>query len=329
MSVPHSSAVSAPYQSALSIDVSKKLLEVASSKPLQIKRVPNTADGIERLIAEIQQVQPDIIVIEATGGYQNAVVAALHQAGFPVHVAQPSRVRYYAKAMGVLAKTDKVDAAIMVRFALSMQPEPTPQPEEEAEQVHHLQTRHQQLNEMLVAEKNRCQQAPPSTKAGIEQHIAWLNQQISDLEQQLAAKIKNSQKLNAMATIAQSIPGVGPGTTATLLGALPELGQISHKKIAALVGVAPYAYESGPFTGKRMIHGGRAAVRTALYMATIASLRWNDQIKCYYQDLLARGKKKKVAIIACVRKLLTVLNAMIRDNKTWCPNLVGQQNSGS
>jgi len=315
--------MSTRYVTAAAIDVAKKGLEIAASMPIKFKAVKNGEQGIDRLIAELSRVRPDITIIEATGGYQNAVVAALHKSGLKVHVSNPSRIRHFALAAGIVAKTDKVDANVMVKFGLAMQPEPTPESDPETQELNELRARHQQLTEMLVAEKNRRHQAPTSTKAGIEEHIAWLNKRIRDIEKEIANKIQSCEKFNSISRIAQTVPGVGPGTTAALLGALPEIGSISHKQIASLVGVAPYACDSGPSKGKRTIRGGRASVRCALYMAVVSALRWNDHIKEYYKHLLARGKCKKIALVACIRKLLIILNAMIRDNKNWCPDPIG------
>ena len=315
--------MSTRYTSAASIDVAKGDFEIAGSMPIKFKSAKNTDQGVSRVVAEFKRVRPDIIIIEATGGYQDKVVAAIHKAGLKVHVANPGRIRHFAMAAGILAKTDKVDAKAMVKFGLAIEPDPTPEPDPDSQELNELRTRHRQLTDILTAEKNRRHQAPASTKPGIEEHIAWLNNKIRDIETEIATKIKTCKKLNQASTIAQSIPGVGPGTAAVLLGALPELGTISHKEIASLVGVAPYACDSGPHKGKRTIRGGRASVRCALYMAVIAALRWNDHIKAYYKHLLAKGKKKKVAIVACIRKLLITLNAMIRDNKEWCPDPIG------
>ncbi len=311
--------MSTVYSSAAAVDVSKKRLDVSCSTPTKFGSVTNDDAGITKLISELKRTEPDIVVVEATGGYQNNLVDELYNGGIKVHVANPSRIRHFALCAGILAKTDKVDAKVMVKYALTMHPEPTPQPSRSNEEVNELRTRYQQLVGILTAEKNRSKLAPPSARTSIQDLIDHLEQQIKDIERRIAESISASTELSKISNVVRSAPGVGPGTTAALIAGLPELGTLSQSKIVSLVGVAPYARDSGPYKGKRMIRGGRAGVRSSLYMAALSAKRYNPVIKQYYDRLILSGKCKKVALTACIRKLLIILNAMVRDNKCWCP----------
>ena len=234
-----------------------------------------------------------------------------------VVVANPRQVRDFARATGQLAKTDQLDAGILALFGERVRPAPRPLPDAAAQLLDAVLTRRRQLLEMLVAEKNRLGFAPRPLHRGIRQHIRWLERQFDDVTKELAAQIEQSPVWRAKDDLLQSVPGVGPIVSCTLLGELPELGTLTHKQIAALVGVAPLARDSGTLRGKRMVWGGRASVRTALYLAALSGRRWNPALRVFYERLRAAGKPTKVAIIACARKLLTILKAMVRNNTRW------------
>lgn len=307
------------------LDVAKATLDVAVRPTGECWQVANDEAGIAELTARVQVVQPALLVCEATGGFERAVVAALAAAGVPVVVANPRQVRDFAKSTGQLAKTDRLDAGILALFADRVRPTPRPLGDATAQLLDALLTRRRQLIAMLVAEKNRLGFAPRPLHRGIRQHIRWLERQLEDVTGELTAQIEASPVWRAKDDLLRSVPGVGPVVSCTLLGELPELGTLSHKQIAALVGVAPLARDSGKLRGKRMVYGGRASVRTALFLAALCGRRWNPQLQVFYERLIAAGKPKKVALIACARKLLTILNAMVRDNASWrAPDLAVQ-----
>ena len=299
------------------LDVAKAHVDVAMRPSGEPWRVANDEAGIAQLVARLRALQPTVVVAEATGGFERAAIAALAAAGVPVVVANPRQVRDFARATGQLAKTDQLDAGILALFAERVRPTPRPLPDEATQLLDALLTRRRQLLEMLVAEKNRLGFAPRPLHRGLRQHIRWLEHQLDDVTAELAAQIEQSPVWRAKDDLLQSVPGVGPIVSVTLLGELPELGTLSHKQIAALVGVAPMARDSGTLRGKRMVWGGRASVRTAMYMAALSGRRWNPQLQVFYERLRAAGKPKKVALIACARKLLTILNAIVRDNACW------------
>ncbi len=277
----------------------------------------NDEAGIAALVARLQPLGPALIVCEATGGFERPAIAALAAAGLPVVVANPRQVRDFARATGQLAKTDVLDAGILALFAERVRPTPRALPDAAAQLLDAVLTRRRQLLEMLTAEKNRLGFAPKPLHRGIRAHIRWLERQLDDVTKELADLIEASPVWRAKDDLLQSVPGVGPIVSYTLLGELPELGTLSHKQIAALVGVAPLARDSGTLRGKRLVWGGRASVRTALFMAALCGRRWNPTLKAFYDRLKAAGKPTKVALIACARKLLTLLNAMMRDNSRW------------
>ncbi len=301
------------------IDVAKATLDVAVRPSGETWQVTNDEAGIVELVAQLEALGAGLVVCEATGGFERAVVAALAVAAIPIVVANPRQVRDFARATGQLAKTDAIDAGILALFAERVRPTPRPLPDAATQLLDALLTRRRQLLEMLVAEKNRLGFAPRPLHRGIRQHIRWLERQLADVTQTLAEQIEASPVWRATDDLLQSVPGIGPIVSATLLGKLPELGRLTHKQIAALAGVAPLARDSGTLRGKRMVWGGRAPVRTALYMAALCGRRWNPQLRPFYERLIAAGKPKKVALIACARKLLTILNAMARDNQPWAP----------
>jgi transposase len=299
------------------IDVSKARLDVACSDGADAWSVENTAAGVSALVPRLQALRPALVVLEATGGYERAAVASLAAVGLPVVVANPRQIRAFARAVGQLAKTDRLDAAMLARFGAQVRPAPRPLPDAQAQELDALLTRRRQLLDMLTAEKNRVAAAPPSVRQGITQHIRWLERQLADVDGELGALIEASPLWRAHDDLLQSVPGVGPVLSRTLLGELPELGRLTHKQIAALVGVAPMARDSGTWRGRRAVTGGRAPVRTALYMAAVTAAHHNPVIRVFYRRLRAAGKPAKVALTACMRKLLTILNAMMRTGTHW------------
>ena len=304
------------------IDVSKAQLDVATSDGTR-RTVPNTAAGITALVAELTTQAPALIVLEATGVYHQAVTAALVLAELVVAVVNPRQVRDFARSQGQHAKTDRLDAALLARFAARVQPVPRPLPATETQELAALVDRRRQLVEMLVAEKNRRAIARPSVRPSVEAHIAYLTQALADADADLDAWIAASPVWRAQETLLRSVPGVGPQLARTLLALLPELGQLSRRQIAALVGVAPFAQESGRWRGQRRCWGGRAPVRAVLYMATVSATRWNPVLRALYQRLRAAGKPAKLALTACMRRLLCTLNAMLKTKQPWrAPSLV-------
>ena len=299
------------------IDVAKAELVIAIRPSGDRWTVANDEVGIRALLKHLHQHATALVVLEATGGYERAVVAALAAARLPVVVANPRQVRDFARATGQLAKTDQIDAETLALFAERVRPEPRALPDEAATALDALLTRRRQVLEMIVAERNRLEHALPAVRRGITQHIHWLERQLHDVDRDLDDAIKASPVWRAKEDLLRSVPGVGPVLSRTLIGALPELGALPRKQIAALVGVAPLARDSGVLRGKRLVWGGRAPVRAALFMAALVGTRCNPVIRAFYHRLRVAGKPKKVALTACMRKLLTILNAMVRTNTTW------------
>lgn len=299
------------------IDVSKDRLDVAVLGERQEKQVSNTQKGIAELVQWMLELQPELIVVEATGGYQRAVVEALFHAGLCVAVVNPARARQFARASGLLAKTDKLDAQVLAVFGERMQPKPYTGKSEAEKHLGALLVRRKQVEEMLKAEQNRLRTTSASLKSSVEQVILCLKEQKKRLDEQIQQFLQEQQAWQEQTEILGSAPGVGPVTTATLLAELPELGKMDRKRIAALVGVAPMNYDSGKKRGYRKTKGGRTNVRSVLYMSTLVATRYNPLIRAQYQHLLKRGKEKKVALTACMRKFLTILNAMIRDQQPF------------
>jgi transposase len=301
------------------IDVSKLHLDVAVRPSREAWRVENEEQGIASLVERLRTIQPTLIVMEATGGYEMAVATALALAALPVAVVNPRQVREFARATGTLAKTDRIDAGVLARFAESIRPTPRPLPDEQMRHLEGLVARRRQVVEMLTAERNRFQQASPALREKIDRHIAWLQEELKALEKDLDDTIQQSPLWREKDNLLRTVPGVGPTVARVLVADLPELGTLNRKRIAALAGVAPLNRDSGQYRGKRVVWGGRAQVRTALYMATMSGIRFNPVIRRFYQRLCEAGKLPKVALIACMRKLLTILNAMVRENKPWDP----------
>jgi transposase len=302
--------------SYVGIDVSKARLDVAELGG-RVWQVDNSADGIAQLVKEMVELQPELIVVEATGGYQRAVVDALFHAGISVAMVNATRVRQFARAGGLLAKTDKLDAQLLAVFGQRMQPKQYEGKSEAEKQLSALLVRRKQLEEMLKAEKNRLRTISPSLRGSVERSIAFLKDEKKRLEEQIEQFLKEQKDWQEQREILSSAPGVGKVTSATLLADLPELGKMDRKKIAALVGVAPMNYDSGRKQGYRKTKGGRTDVRSVLYMSTLVATRYNPVIQAQYQQLLKRGKVKKVALTACMRKFLTILNAMVRDQQPF------------
>jgi transposase len=301
----------------IGIDVAKAELVIAIRPSGDRWAVDNDESGIQKLVQQLRRHGPALIVLEATGGYERAAVAALAAARLPVVVANPRQARDFARATGQLAKTDQIDAETLALFAERVRPEPRALPDEAAQALDALLTRRRQVLEMLVAERNRLEHALPAVRRGITQHIRWLERQLEDVDRDLDASIQSSPVWRAQENLLRSVPGVGPILSRTLIGELPELGTLPRKQIAALAGVAPLARDSGTIKGKRLVWGGRAPVRAALYMAALVGTRCNPVLRAFYRRLLAAGKPKKVALTACMRKLLIILNAMMRTNTTW------------
>jgi transposase len=299
------------------IDVSKERLDVAILGQKQQEQVCNSQTGIKELVQWMQELQPALIVVEATGGYQRAVVEALFVAGLAVAVVNPARVRQFARACGLLAKTDKLDAQVLAVFGQRVQPKPYTGKSEAEKQLSALLVRRKQVEEMLKAEQNRLRTISPSLRDAVERSIAFLKEEKKILDEQICELMSEQKAWQEQTEILTSAPGVGVVTTATLLAELPELGKMDRKKIAALVGVAPMNYDSGKKRGYRKTKAGRTNVRSVLYMSTLVATRYNPVIQKQYQHLLKRAKEKKVALTACMRRFLTILNAMLRDQQPF------------
>ena len=299
------------------IDVSKARLDIAVLGEKQAWQVENTSKGIDELVQQMAALQPELIVVEATGGYQRNVVDALFHAGLCVAVVNPARVRQFARACGLLAKTDTLDALVLAEFGQRVQPKHYEGKNEAEKQLSALLVRRKQVEEMLKAEQNRLRTVSPVLRGSVERMIAVLKEEKKRLDEQIRELMNEHQAWQEQTEILGSAPGVGPVTTATLLADLPELGKMDRKKIAALVGVAPMNYDSGKKRGYRKTKGGRTEVRSVLYMSTLVATRYNPVIQTQYQHLLKRGKLKKVALTACMRKFLTILNAMVRDQQPF------------
>jgi transposase len=302
----------------IGIDVSKQLLEVAAHQSDYQFRCANKASAFGELIAELIALRPALIVLEATGGLEIPVTAALHAAGLPVVVINPRQVRDFAKALGQLAKTDRLDARVLAHFAAAIKPPLRPIKSKDELELDALVGRRGQLVEMLTAEKNRRGSAATDTvRKEIKEHIDWLQDRIAELDEQLQALLKSSSRWQVNDDLLQSVPGIGPVVSFSMIADLPELGTLNRQQISKLVGVAPLNCDSGQQRGTRHIYGGRARVRNMLYMAALTATRYNPVIKEFYKRLLAKHKPFKVAITACMRKLLVIINVMVRDGARW------------
>ena len=303
----------------IGIDVARDSLEIAVRPTDERWSVPNELTAIGELAARLGELDPQLIVLEATGGLELPLLAALGSAGLPVVAVNPRQVRDFAKARGTLAKTDRLDAEVLAHFAAAVQPALRPLPDAATQALAALVARRRQLLEMLVAEQNRIATAPPAIRTDIEAHIVWLRQRLSGVDRELATTLRKSPLWRAQEDLLRSVPGIGPVTSVTLLAQLPELGKLDRKQIAALVGVAPLNRDSGAWRGKRTVWGGRATVRSALYMAALVGIRHNPVLRAFYNRLVAAGKPKKVALTACMRKLLVICNALLKHQTPWMP----------
>lgn len=282
--------------------------------------------GMERLVKRLAAIKPERIVLEATGGLEVRLVARLAVADLPVVVVNPRQVRDFAKATGELAKTDRIDAGILAHFAEAIRPESRPLPDEASRALSELVNRRRQVVEMVVAEQNRLRRtASTAVRGRIETHLEFLRRELEDIDTDLKTRVTQSPAWQANADLLRSVPGIGPTTAISLLAQVPELGRVPGRQISKLVGVAPLADDSGPRHGHRRIWGGRAKVRTSLYMATLVAIRYNPPIRDVYERLTKAGKPKKVALVACMRKLLVILNAMLRDRTPWNAVLAASQ----
>jgi transposase len=299
------------------IDVAKARLDVAVRPSGQHWVTPTDATSLEALVGRLQALSPELIVLEATGGREGPTVAASAAVGVPVAVVNPRQVRDFARAIGQLAKTDVLDAQVLAHVAQVIHPTPRPLPDAQAQELAALLARRRQLIQMLTAERQRFDTALPGVQAHIQRHLAWLEAELADLDQTLHDQVQASPVWRERENLLRSVPGIGPTTALTLLAELPELGQLDRKAIAALVGVAPLSCESGTWRGRCVVWGGRARVRTALSMAALVATRHNPTIAAFYIRLCAAGKPKKVALTACMHKLLTILNAMVRQGSVW------------
>lgn len=304
--------------SYIGIDISKDHLDLHQLPQDRAADFEFTAEGIGKLLTYLKRRKPTLIVIEATGGYETQLAAELATAKLNVAVVNPFQVRCYAKAMGILAKTDATDAKVLARFAQDAKPEPRPLPDEQELELKALVMRRRQLIEMLVAEKNRLKRASANrVKQSLQRMLNTIQQQIDQLDDQIKKTVRSSPVWREKDNLLRSVPGISDKTSHTLLALLPELGKLNRRQIASLVGVAPMNRDSGLYRGKRKIYGGRKPVRNALYMATVTAIRCNPLIKSFYERLISTGKEFKVALTACMRKLLVIINSMIKKNTTF------------
>jgi transposase len=299
------------------IDVSKRSLDVNVYGEKDTITLGNDPEGITKLVEQMKVIQPERIVFEATGGYERRAVNALVEAALSVAVVNPTRVRRFAEAVGILAKTDKIDAQLIARYASVVQPVANCQQNPLEEQLSAFVDRRTQLITIQVAEKNRLSTCSDALRADIEEHIAWLQERIEDMNTNIQTLISKKPEWQERANLIDSVPGIGPVTASTLVAELPEIGQASRQQIAALVGLAPFNKDSGPKKGKRKIFGGRTGIRAPLYMAAMSAARCNPVIRPFYQSLIKKGKPHKVAITACMRKLLVIINALVRKGEPW------------
>lgn len=301
----------------LGLDVAKDMVALASEPAGLRGEFATDAAGLTALVTQCQAQPVTLIVLEATGGYEVPVAAALADAGLPLIVVNPRPVRDFAKALGILAKTDAVDAGVLALFGARVQPAPRALPDAEHQELQAFLLRRRQLLDMLHAEKLRVTRSRGRVRANLRSHITWLERSLDDTDDQLRQLIEASPLWRVKDRLLQSVPGVGPTLASTLLGLVPELGRLDRRQIAALVGVAPLARDSGTLRGRRTCWGGRAPVRRVLYMTALVAARYNPILKAFYQKLRAAGKPAKVALIAVARKLLILLNAMLRDGQPW------------
>ena len=304
---------------AVGIDVSKASLQIAVSPSGEQWSSDTTPAALEALVQRLRAVTPTVIVVEATGGYERALVAHCAAAALPVAVINPRQTRAFAQALGRTAKTDPLDAAVLAEFGARVAPAPRAIADAATQALAALVTRRRQVLEMIGMERSRLDQAPPTGRItrDLRQHIRWLERRLADVDDEIGTTIQASPIWRVQDDLLRSVPGIGPTTARTLLAELPELGRLDRRAIAALVGVAPFNCDSGQYRGQRHIWGGRASVRTALYMAALVASRYNPVLRLFYQRLRAAGKPGKVALVAVMRKLLTTLNAMLKHETPW------------
>lgn len=302
----------------IGIDVAKDRLDVHVRPGGEAFTVARDGEGLTELTTRLAELGPELVVLEATGGFETTVAAALASAGLPLAVVNPRQIRDFARATGKLAKTDALDAAVIAHFAEAVRPEPRPVPSKQARLLGELVTRRRQVIAMMVAERNRQRRLTSKRLVkSVDRLLAALQKELSDLEQEIGETIRGTPAWREDEELLTSVPSIGNATARTMIAELPELGTLGHKKITALVGVAPFNRDSGTMRGKRAIWGGRASVRSALYMATLVAVRHNPVIAAFYQRLRQAGKLPKVALVACMRKLLIILNAILRDRRPW------------
>jgi transposase len=304
----------------IGIDVAKEHLDIHVRPTDEAWRVSNDDAGLITLVTRLRALGPLVIVLEASGGYEIPLTAALASAALPVAVVNPRQIRAYARAVGQLAKTDRLAAHVIALFAEAVRPAARPVPDEQARALGELIARRRQLVDMLVAEQNRRPLVRDRRlQRHVDAHIAWLEEALRRLDHDLTTLIRTTPAWREADDLLRSVPGIGPVTACTRIADLPELGRLDRRRIAALAGLAPFARDSGAFRGRRMIAGGRPQVRRVLYMATLAAIRFNPAIREFHQRLVAAGRPGKVAVTAAMRKLLTILNAMLRDRRPWQP----------
>jgi len=302
------------------IDVSKDRLDVHVLPGGQAFIVTRDGEGLDELVRQLSSVRPRLIAVEATGGFETIVAAAIAGAHLPVAVVNPAQVRHFAQAVGKRAKTDPIDAAVIARFAEAVKPEPRELPDEAARLLSELVGRRVQVIDMLVAERQRERRASATrVRKSLKRHITALEKELLEIDRDIDTMVRGSPVWREKEDLLVTFPGVGKGTAHSILADLPELGRLTRREIASLVGVAPFTRQSGRWKGKSMIAGGRPTIRSAIYMVALSAMQWNPVMRAFYQGLLARGKPKMVALIAVARKVLVTLNAMLRDKKQWQP----------
>jgi transposase len=304
----------------IGIDISKEQLDVFTRPQGTFVSVPYTNTEVSVLVEHLVNLKPQLVLLEATGGYETQILAALVHARLPVVLVNPRQVRDFAKATGRLAKTDRIDAQVLAHFAEVIRPEPRLLPDDDQQELNALMSRHRQLTEMITMERNRIRTTTETVRRYIQSNLDWLHNQLKMVDKDLENFIQKIPVFRRKVEIVTSAPGVGPVLSMALISCLPELGVISNKRISALVGVAPFNCDSGKHRGKRMIWGGRHYIRSVLYMGALVATRHNPVIRAFYQRLLQAGKSKKLALTACMRKLITILNTMVRNDTLWCDN---------
>ena len=302
----------------IGVDISQDRLDMVAYPTGQIWQYKNSKGGITKAIAKLRGLELKLIVMEATGGLEKPLCEALFQAGLPAAIVNPRRIRDFGRSMGILAKTDKLDAKVMAYFAAKIEPAPRPVQDEDGQKLENLLTRRSQISDMIIAEKHRLTRGSDKiVRKHIQVHVNWLESELKDLEKELKYSIRQNPKFTEEVKLYKSMPGVGDNLSYNLVANLGELGHLNQREIAALVGVAPLSRDSGKQRGRRMIWGGRATVRKALYMPALSAIRCNPVIRDLYQRLIAKGKLKKVALVACMHKMLTILNSMAKNNTPW------------